>query len=52
MMSHSVLSYRTVFENLLKKIDLNVRYPKDSPLELLRLLKIYDLTKGPQLELF
>lgn len=48
----AVLSYRTVFENILKNIDLNQRYPKDSPLELLRLLKIYDLIQGPQLELF
>ena len=47
-----VLSYRTVFENILKEIDLNQKYAKDSPLEILRLLKIYDLIKGPQLELF
>jgi len=33
-------------------VDFNKQFPKDSLLETLRILKIYDLIKDPQLELF
>lgn len=48
----AILSYRTIVENILKKVDFNKQFPKDSLLETLRILKIYDLIKDPQLELF
>jgi hypothetical protein len=48
----AILSYRTIVENILKKVDFNKQFPKGSLLETLRFLKIYDLIKDPQLELF
>jgi hypothetical protein len=48
----AVISYRSILENLLKAVEFDKVYPKDSPLEMLRILKIYDLIKNPQLELF
>ena len=47
-----ILTFRTILENLLRGIEPNQAYPKSETLHLLRLLKIYDMVKAPQMELF
>ena len=48
----AVLTIRTILENLLRGIEPNHSYPRNDSLQLLRLLKVYDLVKDPQMELF
>jgi len=47
-----IITFRTILENLLQGIEANYSYQKSEALHLLRLLKIYDMVKPPQMELF
>lgn len=47
-----VLSFRTMLLELLEGVDTNRNYEKSDLLQILRILKKYDLLKAPQLELF
>jgi len=47
-----VLSFRTILLELLAGVDTNKNYEKSDLLQILRILKNYDLLKAPQLELF
>lgn len=47
-----VLSFRTMLRELLDSVDANKNYEKSDLLQILRILKNYDLLKTPQLELF
>lgn len=49
---HGVLLFRTMLLELLAGVDINKNYEKSDLLQILRLLKNYDLLKAPQLELF
>jgi len=48
----AVLTLRTILENLLRSVESNHNYSRSPSLQLLRTLKIYDLVKDPQMELF
>ncbi len=47
-----VLLFRTMLQELVRQVNVNKFYDKSDLLQVLRLLKHYDLLKGPQLELF
>ncbi|MEM0965410.1 MAG: hypothetical protein AAGJ81_04550 [Verrucomicrobiota bacterium] len=47
-----IVTFRTILENLLQGIEANNSYQKSESLHLLRLLKIYDMIRAPQMELF
>ncbi len=47
-----VLLFRTMLLELLEAVDTNKNYEKSDLLQILRILKNYDLVKAPQLELF
>ncbi len=47
-----IITFRTILENLLQGIEANHNYQKSEALHLLRLLKIYDMIRAPQMELF
>lgn len=47
-----VISFRTMLLELLEGVDTNKNYEKSDLLQILRILKNYDLLKTPQLELF
>lgn len=47
-----VLSFRTILLELLESVDINKNYEKSDLLQVLRIIKNYDLLKPPQLELF
>lgn len=47
-----IVTFRTILENLLQGIEANYSYQKSEALHLLRLLKIYDMIRAPQMELF
>jgi hypothetical protein len=47
-----VLSFRTMLLELLEGVDTSKNYEKSDLLQILRILKNYDLLKAPQLELF
>jgi hypothetical protein len=47
-----VLLFRTMLLELLEGVDTNKNYEKSDLLQILRILKNYDLLKAPQLELF
>ncbi|MFM7209640.1 MAG: hypothetical protein ACKOY8_07455 [Verrucomicrobiota bacterium] len=47
-----VLTFRTILENLVQAVEANQSYAKSDTLQLLRLLRIYDMVKVAQLELF
>ena len=47
-----IVTFRTILENLLQGIEANSNYHKSEALHLLRLLKIHDMVKSPQMELF
>jgi hypothetical protein len=48
----AIITFRTVLENILRAIEPNQNYTKSDLLQLLRILKIYDMVKDPQMELF
>lgn len=47
-----VLSFRTILLELLESVDINKNYEKSDLLQVLRIIKNYDLLKPPQLEFF
>ena len=47
-----VLTFRTVLTELIERVDKNRNYSKSDLLQVIRLLKNYDLVKGKQMELF
>jgi hypothetical protein len=47
-----VLTFRTVLENLVQAVESNQSYAKSDTLQLLRILRVYDMVKAAQLELF
>lgn len=47
-----IITFRTLLENLLRGVEPNHSYQKSEVLHLLRLLKIYDMIRAPQMELF
>lgn len=47
-----VLTFRTILENLVQAVESNQGYAKSDTLQLLRLLRVYDMVKAAQLELF
>ncbi len=47
-----VLTFRTILENLIQFVESNQSYAKSDTLQLLRLLRIYDMVKSGQMELF
>lgn len=47
-----VISFRSILLDLFSKVDTNRNYQKSELLQILRILKNYDLIKEPQLELF
>lgn len=47
-----VLTFRTILENLVQAVESNQSYAKSDTLQLLRLLRLYDMVKAAQLELF
>lgn len=47
-----VIAYSTILENLLRHVEVNHSYQKSDLLQLLRILKIYDMVKEPQMYLF
>ncbi|MCA1808683.1 MAG: hypothetical protein ABR497_07470 [Kiritimatiellia bacterium] len=47
-----VLCFRTILRELIERVDSSRNYDKSDVLQILRILKIYDLLQSPQLELF
>jgi hypothetical protein len=47
-----VIPFRTLLADLIGRVEVNRNYEKSDLLQILRILKKYDLVKDPQLELF
>lgn len=47
-----IITFSTILENLLRNVEVNHSYPKSDLLQLMRVLKIYDMVKEPQMNLF
>ena len=47
-----VLTFRTILDSMVQRVESNQSYAKSDTLQLLRLLRVYDMVKSPQLELF
>ncbi|MGJ3241352.1 MAG: hypothetical protein ACFE0O_00125 [Opitutales bacterium] len=48
----AIITFRTMLENILRRLEPNQSYAKSDLLQLLRILKVYDMVKDPQLEMF
>ncbi len=48
----AILTFPSILENLLHQVETNLSYQKSDLLQMIRLLKIYDMVKSPQGELF
>jgi hypothetical protein len=48
----AVIPFRTMLTELINETEVNRNYQKSDLLQIIRILKNYDLLKGPQLELF
>jgi hypothetical protein len=48
----AVIPFRTILTELINETEANRNYQKSDLLQIIRILKNYDLLKGPQLELF
>ncbi len=48
----AILSFRSLLMDLIDKIEVNKSYRKSDTLQVMRILKNYDLLKDPQLDLF
>jgi hypothetical protein len=48
----AVIPFHTMLSDLIKETEVNRNYQKSDLLQLIRILKNYDLFKEPQLELF
>ena len=47
-----IISFRTMLQELISRIEVNRNYRKSDTLQLIRILKNYDLLKDPQMDLF
>ncbi|NBB77949.1 MAG: hypothetical protein GVY36_00635 [Verrucomicrobia bacterium] len=47
-----IISFSTILENLFRNVEVNHSYQKSDLLQLMRILKIYDMVKEPQMNLF
>lgn len=47
-----IIAFSTILENLLRHVEVNHSYQKSDLLQLLRILKLYDMVKTPQMTLF
>ncbi len=47
-----ILTFSTILENLIRRVEVNHSYQKSDLLQLMRILKIYDMVKDPQMQLF
>jgi hypothetical protein len=47
-----VLSFHTMLAELMRRADVNKNYDKSDLLQILRILKVYELLREPQMELF
>ena len=47
-----VITFRTILENMIQNVESNQSYARSDTLQLLRLLRVYDMVKPSQLELF
>ena len=47
-----IISFGTILESLVKNVEVNHSYQKSDLLQMLRILKIYDMVKEPQLSFF
>lgn len=47
-----IVSFRSMLQDILAKVETNLNYQKSDTLQILRILKNYDLVKDPQMELF
>lgn len=47
-----IITFATILENLLRAVEVNHSYQKSELLQLLRVLKLYDMVKEPQMQLF
>lgn len=47
-----IITFSTILENILRSVEVNHSYQKSELLQLLRILKIYDMVKEPQMNLF
>lgn len=48
----AILSFRSMLQDILGKVEVNHNYQKSDMLQILRLLKNYDMIKSPQMDLF
>ena len=47
-----IITFSTILENLLRNVEVNHSYQKSDLLQMMRILKIYDMVKEPQMNLF
>jgi hypothetical protein len=47
----AIISFRTMLLDIIDRVEVNRNYRKSDTLQLLRILKTYDLLKDPQLDL-
>ena len=47
-----IITFSTILENLFRYVEVNHSYQKSNLLQLMRILKIYDMVKDPQMKLF
>jgi hypothetical protein len=48
----AVISFRTMLADLISKVEVNRNYSKSDLLQVIRIMKAYDLVKDPQMKLF
>lgn len=48
----AIISFRSILQDIVQKLEVNHNYQKSDLLQILRILKNYDMVKAPQLELF
>ena len=47
-----VIAFSTILEDLLRHVEVNHSYHKSELLQLVRVLKVYDMVQAPQMRLF
>lgn len=47
-----IIAFSTILENLLRKVEVNHSYHQAELLQLIRIMKLYDMVKEPQMHLF
>lgn len=47
-----IISFRAMLQDIINKVEINHNYEKSDLLQILRILKNYDMLRSPQLELF